>query len=92
MKTEQINENEIEIEPGITEEASPAPPKQIIVIFQLVVCIIIALILFTIRSFGGSLYETVREYYFVYMNNSLITEFGSDNDTQSMAVHEDQFS
>ncbi len=85
-----VNENGITEEPGVDTEKHNAPPNQIVIIFQLALCILIAAALFIIKSMGGSLYDSIREYYFSNMNNSLITEFDSDNDIASMLVNEDQ--
>ena len=52
-------------------------PGQIVIVFQLAVCILIAVSFFIIKSIGGSLYESISSFYNTNMNNSLITEFDS---------------
>lgn len=47
-------------------------PKQTLITLQLIICILIALIAFIIKSFGGELYAVAREWYYSQLNNSVI--------------------
>jgi DNA topoisomerase VI subunit A len=49
-------------------------PRQLLITFQLIICIIVALAAFAIKSIGGEVYETVREWYYSNLNNSVIFE------------------
>lgn len=53
-------------------------PKQLLITFQLIACIIIALTAFAIKNIGGSVYDTVREWYYSELNSSLIFEEAPD--------------
>lgn len=47
-------------------------PKQLLITLQLIVCVLIALSAFAIKSIGGELYDTVREWYYSQLNSSVI--------------------
>ena len=67
------NENE---EP-VHEKKPIAHP---ILIFQVVVCLLAAIAVFTIKSIGGDLYDTVKKYYSQFINTpDVITDFISEN-------------
>ena len=46
---------------------------------QLIICILIALIAFIIKSFGGELYAVAREWYYSQLNNSVIFDDKNGN-------------
>ncbi len=66
--------------PALTEDNQYLPPKDMVLIFRLAVSVVIAVTLFLIKSFGGSVYENIRNFYFTNMNNSVITEFSDDSE------------
>lgn len=47
-------------------------PKQLLITIQLILCIIIALTAFVIKSFGGNFYNLSREWYYSNLNDSAI--------------------
>ena len=47
-------------------------PKQLLITIQLLVCIIIILVAFIIKSFGGELYKNTNEWYYSNLNSSAI--------------------
>ncbi len=47
-------------------------PKQLLITIQLIICIIIALSAFVIKSFGGDFYNFTREWYYSNLNKSVI--------------------
>ena len=46
--------------------------KQYLITIQLVVCIIIALLAFMLKSFGGEFYTMAQDWYYSQLNNSAI--------------------
>lgn len=54
--------------------------KQPILLFQTVVCLIAAIAVFALKGIGGSVYETVKEYYLDYFTSSdIIEDFFPEN-------------
>lgn len=47
-------------------------PKQLLITIQLIICILIALSAFVIKSFGGDFYKLSREWYYSNLNESAI--------------------
>ena len=92
MRLEQTNkeDNSLIDEPVENIEKTDPIPKQIVIIFQLAICVAIAIALFIIKYIGGSLYENIKEYYLTNINNSVITEFNlsSGNDFASTLADE----
>ncbi len=56
--------------------------KENVLTLQLVVCILIAVSAFLIKSFGGETYEKIRQWYFNQMNNSIIIDIKNENNAQ----------
>lgn len=54
-------------------------PRETVVTFQLVVCIILAIVAFVIKSVGGDFYKNAREIYYSNLNNSIIIDMKNDN-------------
>ncbi len=66
------------------------PKKEIVIIFQLVVCIMIAVVLFVVKCVGGSVYEDIRKYFYTNINNSVITEFiSTDEEGVSYTINDE---
>ena len=59
-------------------------PKQILVTVQLILCLLIALSAFAIKTIGGDLYENCREMYYAELNNSAIFDGRNSFDLQSL--------
>ena len=62
---------------GSDEEPSPEtkqfePPRQLLLTVQLVICLLTALAAFVLKSVGGDIYQTAREWYFSSLNNTAI--------------------
>ncbi len=57
--------------------------KQLLITIQLIICIIIALTAFVVKSFGGEFYNLSREWYYSNLNESAIfddrNDFNLDN-------------
>lgn len=53
--------------------------NQLLVTIQLIICILIALSAFVIKSFGGQIYQTVQTWYYSQLNSSIIFDNSSDN-------------
>lgn len=78
---------------GVSEESKTEKPKkeknkdaprENVLIFQLAVCILLAIAAFVIKSIGGELYNNVREFYYTNLNNSIIIEMDNDKNNQFM--------
>jgi len=74
-------ESEIIEEKKLNKKSDSA--KQILLTIQLIVCILIALTAFVIKSLGGEFYNISREWYYSNINESAIfddrNEFNLDN-------------
>ncbi len=55
-------------------------PKQLLITIQLIICIIIALTAFVIKSFGGDFYNFSREWYYSNLNESAIFDNSNEFD------------
>lgn len=56
------------------------PPKsgtQVLIKYQLIICIIAAIAAFALKSFGGQIYEMVDSWYTAQINSSLVVEAGN---------------
>ena len=65
------------------ENPEPKPiniPKQYLLTFQLVVCILAGIGAFALKSIGGEAYETIRDWYYSELNNTAIFENNSGFD------------
>lgn len=86
-KTEDTQKTDRSSEIRLTEETPEKrkdknAQKETVIILQLVVCILIALAAFVIKSIGGELYSNIREMYYSNLNNSLIIDIEKEsNDT-----------
>lgn len=56
-------------------------PRETVLVFQLTVCILLAIAAYVIQSIGGELYENVREFYYSNLNNSIIININNDNNS-----------
>lgn len=59
-------------------------PKQLLITIQLIICIIAALAAFALKSIGGELYETAREWYYTNLNSSAIFDESQNFDFNSL--------
>lgn len=70
--------DEIEEDCNFDEETDDIPkkkkdsPKQLLITVQLILCIIAELSAFALKSIGGEVYETAREWYYTNLNSSAI--------------------
>lgn len=79
--TEVYAENYEEIpEP---QKHKPSAPKQLLITIQLVLCIIIALAAFVLKSFGGEIYEIAYNWYYSELNNSAVFDGRNSFDVNS---------
>lgn len=65
-----------------TEETAPEKKTMShpVLLFQVIICLLAAIAVFAVKSIGGELYGTVKEYYDRYINTQdIITDFFSDN-------------
>lgn len=61
-------------------ESEKEPTAHPVLIFQVILCLLAAAAVFAVKSIGGDLYSTVKEYYDRYVNTSdVITDFFSEN-------------
>ena len=71
------------IEEKKPENPEPKPvniPKQYLLTFQLVVCILAGISAFALKSIGGETYETIRNWYYSELNNTAIFDNNSGFD------------
>lgn len=75
-------------EESVSDEELPKKPKrdrnsqrETVLVFQLTVCILLAIAAYVIQSIGGELYENVREFYYSNLNNSIIININNDNNS-----------
>ena len=54
-------------------------PREAVLVFQLALCILLAIAAYVIKSFGGEVYENVKEFYYSNLNNSIIVDLNNDN-------------
>ena len=69
--------------PETPENPEPKPvniPKQYLLTFQLVVCILAGIGAFALKSIGGETYETIRDWYYSELNNTAIFDNNSGFD------------
>lgn len=70
---EDIEESENHIsDSNIKKKNKKDSPKQLLITFQIILCLLIALIAFVLKSIGGELYETVHNWYYTELNNSAV--------------------
>lgn len=50
---------------------------QVLIKYQLIVCILAAIAAFALKSFGGQIYEMVDSWYTAQINSSLVVEAGN---------------
>lgn len=62
----------------------PSTPKQLLITIQLVLCIIMALAAFVLKSLGGEIYQTVHDWYYAELNNSAIFDGNNSFDINSL--------
>ena len=83
---QSVSESEVPVilDPTQTSEddaAEPkpvAPPKQLLLTLQLVICLLTALAAFVLKSIGGELYQTAHEWYVSNLNNTAIFDGRED--------------
>lgn len=82
--------NEFDQEYNSDEEINNIPkkkkdsPKQLLITIQLVICIVAALAAFALKSIGGEIYETAREWYYTNLNDSAIFDNSQTFDFNSI--------
>lgn len=59
-------------------------PKQLLITIQLVLCILAVLAAFALKSIGGEIYETARNWYYTNLNSSAIFDEGQNFDFNSI--------
>lgn len=62
------------------KKSKAKPPKsgtQVLIKYQLIICIIAAIAAFALKSFGGQIYEMVDSWYTAQINSSLVVEAGN---------------
>ena len=65
------------------ENPEPKPiniPKQYLLTFQLVVCILAGIGAFALKSIGGEAYENIRNWYYSELNNTAVFDSNSGFD------------
>lgn len=65
-------------EDDVPEPKPVAPPKQLLLTLQLVICLLTALAAFVLKSIGGELYQTAHEWYVSNLNNTAIFDGRED--------------
>lgn len=83
---QSVSESEVPVilDPAQTPEddaAEPkpvAPPKQLLLTLQLVICLLTALAAFVLKSIGGEPYQTAHEWYVSNLNNTAIFDGRED--------------
>ena len=66
---------------GEEEKIKKKPPhtRQLLLIIQLCLCILICIAAYAIKTFGGDLYENLRNCYYSELNKELIADFSTEN-------------
>ena len=65
------------------ENPEPKPlnlPKQYLLTFQLVICVLAGIAAFALKSIGGETYEKIRDWYYSELNNTVIFDNNSGFD------------
>lgn len=72
-------EEQLKINIPKTKALSPLRniPKEPVLIFQLVLCLIIAAAAFTVKTVGGDIYSNIKEFYFQNLDNSIIIDLNN---------------
>lgn len=78
------NEDEEIIQKKGKKDKEKDYPKQHLLTFQLVVCLIIVILAFALKSIGGEIYTIVHDWYYSELNNSVIFEDDSKIDIDSL--------
>lgn len=71
-------------EPEETPPKEKAPPRQLLITLQLVICALMALAAFILKSMGGEWYSTARGWYYTQLNSSAIFEGGDSFSISSL--------
>ena len=66
-----LDKDEADAEPS-AEPKPFEPPRQLLLTAQLVVCVLIALAAFVLKSVSGDIYQTARNWYITSLNNTAI--------------------
>ena len=78
--TDEYNDYSEEYEnPEPTRKRDRNAPRETVLVFQLAVCILLAIAAFAVKSIGGELYNEVRTFYYNNINNSIIIETDNNN-------------
>lgn len=59
-------------------------PKQLLITVQLVLCILAVLAAFALKSIGGEIYESARDWYYTNLNSSAIFDENKNFDFNSI--------
>lgn len=75
---EDYEDEEKTSEPEQKPKKQSNAPKQYLIVFQLIVCIIIALAALVLETIGGDIHKTVSDWYYTNLNKSVIFNIGDD--------------
>lgn len=59
-------------------------PRQYLITIQLIICVLIALFAFSLKSFGGDMYTAAHEWYTTQLNRALIFDTSRGFDMSSL--------
>ena len=59
-------------------------PKQLLITIQLVICLVAAFAAFALKSIGGEIYESAREWYYTNLNSSAVFDESRNFDFNSI--------
>lgn len=65
-------------------KVSDASSRQLLVTLQLIFCVLLGLAAFVLKSVGGEVYQTAREWYYRQLNSSIIFEGNGGFDVQKL--------
>lgn len=75
---EDFDEEEKPSEPEQKPKKKNNGPKQYLITFQLIVCIIIALAALVIETIGGDIHKIVSDWYYTNLNKSVVFNLGDE--------------
>lgn len=66
------------------KSVAAASSKQLLITLQLILCVLLALAAFVLKSMGGEVYQTVREWYYRELNSSAVFDGESSIDLERL--------
>lgn len=66
------------------KSVAAASSKQLLITLQLILCVLLALAAFVLKSMGGDVYQTVREWYYRELNSSAVFDGESSIDLERL--------